>query len=230
MKKVIVFIGSNNRQSFTKKMIENIFNTVDTPFEVEYVLPEDLDLRSCMGCSHCFYNGKCVIRDDSAELIERVGNCDLFIIGSPTYVHHISSETKKLIDRWGYLTHCFRFLGKPCLTVASTDSSGASFVSSYLFKVCSYLGFNVISKAHFYKVDPKLENEISRNAQIIDSYFISSEKTVVPELEAIFNTIKMTISKLPEDRFEKKFFYKHSLFEFETIQAYLNSSEGGTNV
>lgn len=205
MKKAIVFVGSNNRKSFTKKMIEKIFDNVKTPFEVQYIFPKDLDLKPCLGCSHCFYKGKCVIKDSSEYLITLVESCDLFIIGSPTYVHHISSETKKLIDRWGYLTHCFRFLAKPCLTVASTDSSGASFVNSYLNKVCSFLGFNVISKAHFYKIDPKLEKEILRNAQAIDFYFESSHKKVSPELESVFQTMKMTITPLPEERFEKFF-------------------------
>jgi multimeric flavodoxin WrbA len=78
-----------------------------TGIETEIAQVGGLTLHGCKACLKCreTRDRKCHgWDDDMAPLIERMLNADIVLIGSPTYFSSMTSETKALIDRAGYVS------------------------------------------------------------------------------------------------------------------------------
>ena len=62
----------------------------------------DLSVHPCRGCYRCWRPespGKCVIRDDMANLIDRYLESDVIVFASPLYFYSFSALMKSFIDR-----------------------------------------------------------------------------------------------------------------------------------
>ena len=57
------------------------------------------DIRCCAGHDDCAEREKCPIRDEAAELLERVFSADAVIFASPVYADNVSGQLKVFIDR-----------------------------------------------------------------------------------------------------------------------------------
>lgn len=67
MKKIFVYIGSNNKNSKTMKVFNEIRNNVEVYLgveECEYTIFQayNLNLKTCIGCSVCFLKGSCTLK------------------------------------------------------------------------------------------------------------------------------------------------------------------------
>ncbi len=63
-------------------------------------------IRGCTACMKCWGNKdmKCAVDNDNLnEILERMIKADAVVIGSPTYFADVSTETKALIDRAGFV-------------------------------------------------------------------------------------------------------------------------------
>ena len=63
-------------------------------------------LQGCTACLSCRENKdeRCIIEDDPVnDYIQMMKNADAIIIGSPVYFSQMTTETKALIDRCGYV-------------------------------------------------------------------------------------------------------------------------------
>lgn len=106
--KAIAFNGSPRKGGNTELLLNKVFEPLTAAgIETEMVHICGKISRGCLGCGVCRekQNARCVIEDDIInECIEKMIAADAIIIGSPTYFADISSETKALIDRAGYVT------------------------------------------------------------------------------------------------------------------------------
>lgn len=54
-------------------------------------------------CKACYYcqksNGECVIKDDMAEILQKMIDADVLVLSSPVYFYSIDAQLKALIDR-----------------------------------------------------------------------------------------------------------------------------------
>lgn len=69
--------------------------------EVEKISLYDYDIKPCTGCSACHDKKKCVINDDHHIILEKMGDADIVVFGSPAYWSNVTSEAKKFMDRSG---------------------------------------------------------------------------------------------------------------------------------
>ncbi|HUU75343.1 MAG TPA: flavodoxin family protein [Methanoregulaceae archaeon] len=105
--KVVAFCGSPRIGGNT----ESLLNTVLAELEKEGIDTELVHIggkkvHGCTACLKCFENqdGRCVIDDDFVnDCILKMVDADGIIIGSPTYFADVSTETKALIDRAGFV-------------------------------------------------------------------------------------------------------------------------------
>ena len=103
MKKIFALIGSpNGEKSNTRTMTLDFLNMIKEycpNIEYEVFMLGGANLQFCKGCWECTKTGACVIKDDLQEIQQKILKSDLFILGSPVYVQHISAQTKVFFDR-----------------------------------------------------------------------------------------------------------------------------------
>jgi len=105
--KVAAFNGSPKRDGNTARMLRYALEELEAAgVETELVQIGGRPLRGCLACMKCFerQDRRCVNNTDEMNgFIELMDNADGILIGSPTYYADITSETKALIDRAGFV-------------------------------------------------------------------------------------------------------------------------------
>lgn len=106
--KVVAFNGSPRPKGNTSIMIERVFRTLQAEgIETELVQVGGKNIRGCIACMKCAekLNRRCAIETDIAnECIGKMEAADGIILGTPTYFADVTSETKALIDRAGFVS------------------------------------------------------------------------------------------------------------------------------
>jgi len=69
--------------------------------EFENVFLVDKTIGHCRGCFVCWFNtpGQCVIKDDMAELLDKMRASDIVGFATPLYVDNVSGIMKQFMDR-----------------------------------------------------------------------------------------------------------------------------------
>jgi multimeric flavodoxin WrbA len=104
--KVVAFNGSPRKGGNTEHLLRHVLSVLSGEGIVtELVQVGGMRLHGCTACGQCFENQdrRCVIDDMVNDCIEKMAGADGIIIGSPTYFADVSSETKALIDRAGFV-------------------------------------------------------------------------------------------------------------------------------
>jgi multimeric flavodoxin WrbA len=114
--KVIAFNGSARKDGNTAILIREVFKELEADqIETEMIQLAGKTIRGCIACGKCFENKnqKCVVDNDFAnECIEKMIEADGIILGSPTYFADVTTETKALIDRAGFVARANSFMFK----------------------------------------------------------------------------------------------------------------------
>ena len=66
---------------------------------VEVVSLKGKTIGFCRGCMACQKTQKCVIRDDAADMAEKVRQADVLAFATPVYYYCLSGQLKTLLDR-----------------------------------------------------------------------------------------------------------------------------------
>lgn len=67
--------------------------------EVEKIRLSDKKINYCWGCGVCNATGKCVQKDDMAELLQKMVNADVIVLATPVYFYAMNGQMKTFIDR-----------------------------------------------------------------------------------------------------------------------------------
>jgi multimeric flavodoxin WrbA len=105
--KVVAFNGSARKDGNTAILVRRVFVELEKEgIETELVQLAGQHIHGCAACGQCFKNKnqRCVFDDDIVNsCIEKMAAADGIILASPTYFADLTSETKALIDRTGYV-------------------------------------------------------------------------------------------------------------------------------
>lgn len=100
MKKVIIISTSlrtgSNSDMFANQFIEG---AKAAGHEVEKISLAEKDIKFCKGCLACQKLGKCVIKDDVNDIMQKVLNADVVCWATPIYYYEMSGQMKTLLDR-----------------------------------------------------------------------------------------------------------------------------------
>lgn len=66
---------------------------------VELIYLRDKEIHYCTACYHCKKDGICSIKDDMAEILDKMDKADVIVMASPVYFYSINAQMKALIDR-----------------------------------------------------------------------------------------------------------------------------------
>ena len=143
--KYLIINGSPRRKN-TYKIIKQAESNLDGEFEEVHLMEKQIPL--CLGCMNCIMIGedKCPHSDKIQPIIEKINECDGFIIASPVYAMNVSSLLKNFIDHTAYLYHRPKFFTKKALVVVSTAGAGQKKVAKYIDETLRHLGVNKVYK------------------------------------------------------------------------------------
>jgi multimeric flavodoxin WrbA len=105
--KVVAFNGSPRKGGNTEHLLRHVLSAIKAEgIRTELVQIGGKKVHGCTACGKCFEakDKKCVIDNDFVNgCIEKMVAAEGILIGSPTYFADVSTETKALIDRAGFV-------------------------------------------------------------------------------------------------------------------------------
>ena|SRR3989338_5549291 len=98
----VLAINGSPRKGNTFLAIEKILEGVESMgAETEHLILKEKNIKDCTGCDICFGTEKdCHIKDDmELEIVPKMKQADLWILGSPNYFNIVSAHMKRWMDR-----------------------------------------------------------------------------------------------------------------------------------
>lgn len=100
-KKVLILSGSPRKGGNSDLLCDEFMRgAAETGNEVEEIRVAAKKVAPCSGCYYCTKNnGKCVHKDDMAEILQKMIDADVLVLASPVYFYSINAQLKAVIDR-----------------------------------------------------------------------------------------------------------------------------------
>ena len=230
MKKVFVYLGSNNKKSTAFDYIIKLKERVDEmalDFDIHWDIytPHVTDILYCTGCISCFKLGKCPLDvcDSMAEIKQKMIESDFIIFGSPVYAHNVSGHCKVFIDRISYWMHLFRLGGKAGFTLVSTSNNGMDIVTNILESALTYMGVETVGNIMLTMMNQHFDKNIDMYTKIMISYLTGEAKVKSNDLfESIFKVQKFSFLNGNKNDSEFVYWEKNGFLEAMNYQELLD--------
>ena len=124
MKKNVVIISSSLRKDSNSEALAKAFmnGAIEGGNEVEMISLAGKKIEFCKGCLACQKLGKCVISDDTNEIVNKMLEADVLVFASPVYYYSISGQLKTMLDRaYPLFSLDYRFRDVYFLSCAAED-------------------------------------------------------------------------------------------------------------
>ena len=117
--KVLGLSGSTRKNGNTAQLIKVILGQCsEAGIKTEFVSLAGKKILPCTGCGKCKEKKWCVIEgDDWGGIAEKMLECEVLVIGSPTYYYDVCGHLKNFIDRTYSLYHDRKLLGRKGIAV-----------------------------------------------------------------------------------------------------------------
>ncbi len=101
MNKKILVISSSPRNNSNSEALAASFakGAMAAANDVETIVLREKQYSFCKGCMACFKLGRCVIKDDAAEIVAKMHEADILVFATPVYYYSVSGQLKTLLDR-----------------------------------------------------------------------------------------------------------------------------------
>ncbi len=160
--KVLILSGSRNREGQTARAVKALQKGITgAKAKSELIFLTELKLERCRQCEAdgwglCRKEGRCIIEDDFASLVEKVNAADVLVFANPVYFGDLSESMRAFLDRFRRT----RFMrpgspppgafpssgGTPAIGLCYAGGSGNGTVScaASLERVLQTCGFDVV--------------------------------------------------------------------------------------
>lgn len=100
MKKILILSGSPRKNGNSDMLCDEFMRgAIESGNQVEKIRVAEKNIGFCRGCYACKDTGKCVIKDDMAEVLQKMIDADVLVLASPVYFYSIDAQLKAVIDR-----------------------------------------------------------------------------------------------------------------------------------
>ncbi|MBQ0064633.1 MAG: flavodoxin family protein [Firmicutes bacterium] len=99
--------------------------------EVEYISLKGKEIQYCIGCLACQNSGSCVLKDDVAEIINKVKNAQVLIFATPIYYYEMCGQMKTLLDRLNPLYPCEYAFRDVYMIATAAEEEESTFEKAY---------------------------------------------------------------------------------------------------
>ncbi len=145
---VVGISGSMRKDGNTSLLIRSILERCENGgLKTEFISLAGKEIKPCLGCEKCKEKDWCVIQnDDWGDIMKKVMDSEVLVIGSPTYYFDVCGHLKNFIDRSYSLYHQRKLAGRKAVAVAVCANKGGArtietlegFLNTHEF---SYLGW-----------------------------------------------------------------------------------------
>lgn len=100
-RKVLILSGSPRKNGNSDVLCDEFARgAIESGNHVEKIRVSEKNISYCKACYYCKeYNGKCVIKDDMAEVLQKMIDSDVIVLATPVYFYSIVAQLKTVIDR-----------------------------------------------------------------------------------------------------------------------------------
>ena len=184
----------------------------------EIFLPKDFN-DVCVGCGTCINIDEklCPHYHNLKQITKAIDECDVLILDSPTYVYHLSSGMKILLEHYGYrwLLHrpSDKMFHKLVVCISTARGGGQNKVCKDMADSASWWGASKIYKygialmtSGWENVSQKKKDKIDKDTSKLANKIIKKSKHVSTSLKVkIFMPIMKIVVKSQKDSIEYKY-------------------------
>lgn len=99
-KKVLILSGSPRKGGNSDILCDEFMKGAEKSGNtVEKIRVAEKKIGYCRGCYACKRTGICAIKDDMAEILQKMIDADVIVLASPVYFYSIDAQLKAVIDR-----------------------------------------------------------------------------------------------------------------------------------
>ena len=151
--RVLAFCASPRRGGNTDRLVdEALAGAADGGAQTEKIMLHAVRVGYCIGCRKCKepgYEKICVIKDDMAEIYQKIIGADALIIGFPIYTGRECAQLSTFLDRWdGFERHMLSSCLEPGRTALVIGTWGYPSIDTY-----DHVIENIISILNLHKVE-----------------------------------------------------------------------------
>lgn len=99
-KSVLILSGSPRKNGNSDILCDEFMKGAQKAgHRVEKIRVAEKNIGYCRGCYACKNTGICAIRDDMADVLQKMIDADVLVLASPVYFYSIDAQLKAVIDR-----------------------------------------------------------------------------------------------------------------------------------
>lgn len=100
-KRILAFVGSPRVGGNTDILVDEVLRGAEeSGAAMDKVYLGRCKIGPCHACDACADTGICIQRDDMDDLLERMGQSDVWVLGTPVYWWGATAQFKLFLDRW----------------------------------------------------------------------------------------------------------------------------------
>lgn len=101
MNKKVVILSTSPRKNSNSEALAEAFakGAHEAGNDVEIIRIREKTFEFCRGCFACQKTGKCILKDDMAEIVPKMEQADVLVFATPIYYYEMSGQMKTLLDR-----------------------------------------------------------------------------------------------------------------------------------
>ena len=127
MKQNVLVISTSLRKNSNSEILAKEFEkgAKAAGNTVEFISLANKQIGFCIGCLSCLKSKKCFMKDDAANITEKVQHADVIAFATPIYYYEMCGQMKTLLDRMNPLyTSEYAFRDIYLLTTAAENDEG----------------------------------------------------------------------------------------------------------
>ncbi len=146
---VLGIVGSPRIGGNTDTLVDEVLaGAAEAGASTEKIILNKLEIKPCQACNSCYKTGQCAQKDDMTELLDKMLESDLWILGTPVYWWGPTAQFKAFLDRWYHPKHQ-EFKGKRVIMVVPLGGGSETYArhtTGLLEDVFSYLNIELVEK------------------------------------------------------------------------------------
>lgn len=165
MSKILLINGSPNKQGCTFTALTEIANTLTkNGIESELLYLGKKPISGCIACGSCKKTGRCVMNDQSNEILDKLNEYDGIVVGSPIYYGGAAGQLCAFLDRLFYSSGT-RMAGKIGAAIVSCRRGGASAAYDRLNKYFTISNMHVVGSQYWNQVHGFTPEDVQKDEE-----------------------------------------------------------------